>query len=382
MLVPPRGIFAAGKFDQYKRDIPYATLAQAFQTLVRQILVKSEAEVDHWRHAFLEALGPNGQLMINLIPEVEFVIGKQPPVVELPPQEARGRFQLVFRRFLGAFARPEHPLALFLDDLQWLDTATLELLERLITDRDVRNVLFIGAYRDNDVSSAHPLMQTLTAIRTDGAKVQEIALAPLGLDDVARLVSDSLRCDRVTATPLTQLVQEKTGGNPFFAIQFLSALAEDGLLRFDLDAARWIWDLDRIRARDYATNVAELMVGKLQRLSDRTQAALQQLACIGNVAEIATLSVVFGQSEEEIHASLLEAVRAGMVLRHGGILCFSARPDSRSGVCAHPRKRARRFTPSDWPSAAAELDSGRTSRAFVRYRKPFQSGRRAADRSR
>ena len=160
LLVPPRGLFAAGKFDQYKRDVPYATLAQAFQMLVRQILVKSEAEVDHWRHALLEALGPNGQLMVNLIPEVEFVIGKQPPVVELPPQEARGRFQLVFRRFLGVFARPEHPLALFLDDLQWLDTATLELLERLITDPDVRHVLFIGAYRDNEVSSSHPLMQT------------------------------------------------------------------------------------------------------------------------------------------------------------------------------------------------------------------------------
>ena len=146
VLVPPRGLFAAGKFDQYKRDVPYATLAQAFQMLVRQILVASEAEVNHWRHALLEALGPNGQLMVNLIPEVEFVIGKQPPVAELPPQEARGRFQLVFRRFLGAFARPEHPLALFLDDLQWLDTATLELLERLITDPDVRHVLLIGAY--------------------------------------------------------------------------------------------------------------------------------------------------------------------------------------------------------------------------------------------
>src|SRR5580704_16086258 len=143
VLVPPRGIFAAGKFDQYKRDIPYATLAQAFQMLLRQILVRSEAEVDHWRQALLEALGPNGQLMVNLIPEIEFVIGKQPPVAELPPQEARGRFQLVFRRFLGAFARPELPLALFLDDLQWLDPATLELLERLITDPDVRHVLLI-----------------------------------------------------------------------------------------------------------------------------------------------------------------------------------------------------------------------------------------------
>jgi hypothetical protein len=153
VLVPPRGLFAAGKFDQYKRDVPYATLAQAFHTLVRQILVKNDAEVDHWRHTLLVAPGPNGQLMVDLIPELEFLIGKQPPVAELPPQEARGRFQLVFRRFLGAFARREHPLALFLDDLQWLDTATLELLERLITDPDVRHLLLIGAYRDNEVLS-------------------------------------------------------------------------------------------------------------------------------------------------------------------------------------------------------------------------------------
>ena len=211
---------------------------------------------------------------------------------------------------------------MFLDDLQWLDTATLELLERLITDPDVRHVLLIGAYRDNEVSSSHPLMRTLAAIRSDGARVQEIVLAPLGPDDVGRLVSDSLRCERGAAGLLAQLVQEKTGGNPFFAIQFLSALAEEGLLRFDRDAARWIWDLDRIRARDYSTNVADLMVGKLQRLSDRTQTALQQLACLGNVAEIATLSVVFGQSEEEIHASLLEAVRAGLVLRLEGSYAF------------------------------------------------------------
>jgi serine/threonine protein kinase len=183
VLVPSRGLFAAGKFDQYKRDVPYATLAQAFQMLVRQILVKSEAEVGHWRHALLEALGPNGQLIVNLITEVEFFIGKQPPVAELPPQEARGRFQLVFRRFLGAFARPEHPLALFLDDLQWLDTATLELLERLISDPDVRHVLLVGAYRDNEVSPSHPLMQALAATREAGAKMREIVLSPLGLDD-------------------------------------------------------------------------------------------------------------------------------------------------------------------------------------------------------
>jgi PAS domain S-box-containing protein len=322
VLVSPRALFAAGKFDQYKRDIPYATLAQAFQMLVRQILVKNEAEVDHWRRALLEAVGTNGQLMVSLIPEVEFVIGKQPPVAELPPQEARGRFQLVFRRFLGAFARPEHPLALFLDDLQWLDTATLDLLERLVTDRDVRHVLLIGAYRDNEVSSSHPLMRTLVAVRGAGARVQDLVLTPLGPDDVGRLVSDSLRCRWGAAAPLAKLVHEKTGGNPFFAIQFLSALAEEGLLRFDREAADWSWDLDRIRARDYSTNVADLMVGKLQRLSRTTQAALEQLACLGNVPEIAALSVVFGQSEEEIHASLLEAVRAGLVLRLEGSYAF------------------------------------------------------------
>ena len=179
VLVPPRGLFAAGKFDQYKRDVPYATLAQAFQTLVRQILVKSQAEVDRWRRALLEALGPNGQLIVNLVPEVEFIIGKQPPVAELPPQEARHRFQSVLRRFLGAFATAEHPLALFLDDLQWLDTATLEWLESLMSAPDVRHVLLIGAYRDNEVGPGHPLTRTLATIREAGAKTQELVLAPL-----------------------------------------------------------------------------------------------------------------------------------------------------------------------------------------------------------
>ena len=315
VLVPSRGLFAAGKFDQYKRDIPYATLAQAFQMLVRQILVKSEAEVDHWRHALLEVLGPNGQLLVNLIPELEFVIGKQPPVADLPPEEAQGRFQWVFRRFLSGFARPEHPLVLFLDDLQWLDTATLELLERLITDSNLRHVLLIGAYRDNEVGSSHPLMRTLAAIREAGAKTQETVLAPLGPEDVGRLVSDSLRCEREAASLMAQLVHEKTGGNPFFAIQFLTSLAEEGLLRFERNAARWTWDLGRIRAKGYSGNVVDLMVGKLRRLSDGTQTALQQLACLGNVVTIATLSVVFGQSEEEIRTAFLEAVHNGLILR-------------------------------------------------------------------
>ena len=167
-LVPPRGLFASGKFDQYKRDIPYATLGQAFQSLVRSLLTQSEEELGRWREALREALGPNGQLIVNLVPELELVIGKQPPVPDLPPQDAQNRFQMVFRRFLGVFARKEHPLALFLDDLQWLDAATLDLLEHLVTHSEVRHLLLVGAYRDNEISPSHPLLRTLDAIRKAG----------------------------------------------------------------------------------------------------------------------------------------------------------------------------------------------------------------------
>jgi predicted ATPase len=314
-LVPPRGLFASGKFDQYKRDVPYATLAQAFQMLVRQILVKSEGEVRQWRAALQEAVGPSGQLIVNVIPEVEFLVGKQPPVPDLPPQEAENRFQLVFRRFLGAFARPEHPLALFLDDLQWLDAATLELLERLITDRDVGHLMLVGAYRDNEVSSSHPLMRTLGAIRKTGLRMQEIVLAPLVLDDVGRLVADGLHCELERARPLAQLVQEKTGGNPFFAIQFFTALTEERLLTFDSVALAWRWDIDRIRAKSYTDNAVDLMADKLRRLPSPTQEALKQLACLGNFAEIATLTMLRGETEDATHAALWEAVRAGIVFR-------------------------------------------------------------------
>src|SRR5262249_37272760 len=169
VLVLPRGLFASGKFDQYKRDIPYATLAQAFQSLIRQLLGKSESELRKWREALLDALGSNGQLIVDLVPELQIIIGEQPPLPELPPQRPQKRFQLVFRRFIGVFARPEHPLALFLDDLQWLDAATLDLIEDLATQLDVQYLLLIGAYRDNEVDSTHPLMRKLDAIRKAGA---------------------------------------------------------------------------------------------------------------------------------------------------------------------------------------------------------------------
>src|SRR3981189_3537784 len=207
-LVPPRGLLASGKFDQYKRDIPYATLGQAFQSIVHSLLGQSETELRRWRDPLSEALGPNGQLIVNLVPELELVIGKQPPVADLPPQDAQNRFQMVFRRFLNVFARKEHPLALFLDDLQWLDSATLDLLEHLATHSEVRHLLLVGAYRDNEVGPSHPLLWVREAIRNAGARVQQIVLAPLGLDDVSQLVADALHCGLEHTKPLTLLVQE------------------------------------------------------------------------------------------------------------------------------------------------------------------------------
>src|SRR5712675_1086108 len=173
-LVPTRGLFASGKFDQHKRDNPYATLGQAFQSLVRSLLTQSEEELGRWRESLTEALGPNGQLIVNLVPELELVIGEQPPVADLPPRDAQNRFQMVFRRFLGVFARKEHPLALFLDDLQWLDAATLDLFEHLVTHPEVRHLLLVGAYRDNEISPSHPLLRTLEAIRAVDVRVREI----------------------------------------------------------------------------------------------------------------------------------------------------------------------------------------------------------------
>ena len=309
----PRGLFASGKFDQYKRDIPYATLAQAFQSLIRSLLGKSDAELAGWRDALREALDPNGRLMIDVVPELKLLIGEQPPVQELSPQQAQGRLQLVFRRFLGVFARPEHPLALFLDDLQWLDAATLDMLADLLTQADVQQLLVIGAYRDNEVDSAHPLMRRLDTIRKEGAFVQEIRLAPLAREDMERFIADTLSCASRRAAPLARLVHEKTAGNPFFAIQFISALAEERLLRFDHDAARWRWMLDRIHGKGYTDNVVELMVGRLTRLPVQTQAALRQLACLGNVAEITILSIVLGQSEDDVRSDLWDAVRLELV---------------------------------------------------------------------
>ena len=265
-LVSPRALFASGKFDQYKRDIPYATLVQAFRGLAGQLLVKSDAEIVPWREALVAALEPHGQLIVNLVPELELIIGKQPPLADLPPMETPNLFRRVLVKFIEVFARPEHPLVVFFDDLQWLDAATLDFVGYLMTDSGIRHLLLIGAYRDNEVEPSHPLMHTIEAIRQSGARVDDIVLSPLVLEDIEAMTADALHCNRADARPLAGLIHGKTGGNPFFAIQFLGTLEEDGLLSRDLAAGRWGWDIDSIRAQNLTDNVVHLLVGKVARL--------------------------------------------------------------------------------------------------------------------
>ena len=274
-LVPPRGLFASGKFDQYKRDIPYATLAQAFQSLVRPLLGQSEAALG--KVAGRAAGGAGPEWAAHRQPRAR--AGARDRQTAAGRRSCRRRMRRTASRWCSGASSACSPRRsirsrLFLDDLQWLDMATLDLLEHLVTHSEVRHLLLVGAYRDNEVGPAHPLMRTLEAIRSAGARVQEIVLAPLGLEDVGRLVADALHCAPARARPLAQLVQEKTGGNPFFAIQFFTALAEEGLLAFDPVAPAWQWDIERIRARNYTDNVVDLMAGKLKRLAATTQAAL------------------------------------------------------------------------------------------------------------
>src|SRR5262249_35473235 len=315
VLVPPRGLFASGKFDQLRRDIPYATLAQAFQSLLRQLLGKPEAELRKWRAELRQALAPNGALLFDLIPELDFGTGEQPAVPEAAPADAKIRFQTVLRQLIGVFARAEHPLAVFLDDLQWLDAATLELLENILVQPEAQHLLLVGAYRDNEVDAAHPLTRTLSMIRESGALVRDIVLAPLDDEDLAQWFADALHCSLERTRPLAQLVHEKTAGNPFVANQFLQELVEDDLVTFETDAGGWHWNLAPIRSRGYTDNVVDLMAGKLSRLPRGTQEALKDLACLGNRAETSTLAMVHEVSDEQLHSDLWEALRQELLVR-------------------------------------------------------------------
>ena len=271
--------------------------------------------------------------------ELALIIGEQPPVPDLSPQDRQTRFKLVFRRLLGVFARPEHPLALFLDDLQWLDAATLELIEHLVTEPEVRHLMLVGAYRDNEVDPAHPLMSTLAKIRKVGGRVEEVVLTPLVTEDIGQLIAEIrfTASEKLLSRSRSWCMRRPTAIRSSQFSSFM-ALAEEGLLAFDHGAGAWTWDLPHIRTKGFTDNVADLMAAKLSGLPDATQEALGQLACLGNVAQIATMTLVHGKSEQKVHEGLWEAVRAGLVFRLGDSYALPWRQDPGGGLCAHFRR--------------------------------------------
>jgi predicted ATPase/transcriptional regulator with GAF, ATPase, and Fis domain len=318
-IVRRRGYFISGKFDQVARGTPFGALIQAFRGLVRQLLTESEEQLAAWRIRLAAMLGGQGSALVEVIPEIELIIGAQPPLPSVGPVEALNRFQFVFQNFVGALARPEHPLVVFLDDLQWADAATLSLLGPLLTSPGVQSLFLLGAYRDNEVDAAHPLMRvirTLEAIETGesaGNLVGRLLLRPLGLPDLMSFVADTLHCEPAEAAPLASLVWEKTGGNPFFAIQFLMTLRQDGFLKFDYERGCWTYRIDEITSAEMTDNVIDLMTQKIQRLSSKSQHVLTLASCIGNSFELQTLAVVSEQSPESAANDLKEPIQEGLI---------------------------------------------------------------------
>ena len=316
-----RGYFISGKFDQFQRDIPYSAIVSAFSNLVRQLLTETEASLAQWRERILAAFGVNGQVVIDVIPEVELIVGKQPEVPELAAAEAQNRFNLVFQNFIRVFTQPEHPLVMFIDDLQWADIASLKLIKLLMSAPDSQFLFFIGAYRDNEVNPVHPLMLTINELRETGVTVESIYLSPLDLFHVNQLISDTLKCSPDKTILLAELVLSKTGGNPFFIQEFLKSLYSEKLIKFDFisltkgeNQGKWQWDLEQIKAQSITDNVVELMAGKIQQLSASTQRVLQLAAAIGNQFDLETLAIVYEKSQRETAANLQEAIANHLIL--------------------------------------------------------------------
>jgi len=306
------GYFIAGKFDQYQGDIPFA-LTQAFQDLTQQILGESASSIEQWRQDIQAAVGMNGQIILEVLPQIELILGTQPAVPTLPPTEQQTRFREVFRQFTAVFCRKGHPLVLFLDDVQWIDSASLKLIEYLITHEDTRYLLLIVAYRDNEVGPNHPLRTTIAALRTSGVSVVDLEIRPLAATQMNRLVSDTLHLEASTCEPLTRLIFQRAGGNPFFFIQFFHSLHREALLERTANASAWTWDLHQIEARDLSDNVVDLMVRKLRRLAPETQAVLQVAAYLGNKFDLTSLAQACGKSEADVEAHLAAAVREDLI---------------------------------------------------------------------
>ncbi|HEX2572342.1 MAG TPA: AAA family ATPase [Polyangia bacterium] len=309
-----KGFFVAGKFEQYERNLPYAPIVEAFRALIHQLLCESQAQITCWRDKLLQALGPSCGVLIEVIPPLELITGPLPPPPPLPPGDTHFRFMRAIREFLRVFAQPEHPLVLFLDDLQWSDSASLDFIKSLTTSDKVPHLFIIGAYRDNEVGEGHPLALVLKDIEI----AAYLRLSPLGLPDVTRMIADTFRVAGSRAEGLAVLVHGKTGGNPFFLGELFKALHAEDLVYFQHETGTWEWDVERIRTRDITDNVVELLIGKLHRLAPETQALLKWAACVGNRFDLNTLMIICDRQVHQVPAALMPALSEGFVLPLSG----------------------------------------------------------------
>lgn len=311
-IVRQRGYFSKGKFDQFNRNIPLSAFVQALRSLIGQVLSESDAQVQAWKTKILRAIGDSGQVLIEVIPELEQMIGQQPIAPELSGSAAQNRFNLLFQKFIQVFTTAEHPLVIFLDDLQWADSASLQLLTLLMNDSDY--LLMLGAYRDNEVSRAHPFMLTVENLKKTAIVVQTITLSPLAFADTNRLIAETLNCPAELAQPLSQLVERKTQGNPFFTTQFLKALHEEGNIYFNQNQGYWECDIAQVSAVAHTDNVVEFMARQLQKLPAETQQVVKLAACIGNQLDLETLAIVCERSPVDVATVLWGALQEGLIL--------------------------------------------------------------------
>ena len=313
-----RGYFISGKFDQFQRNVPYSAIVSALRSLIRQLLTESETQLKGWKEKLQAAFGSNGQIIIDVIPEVELIVGKQPAVQKLGPSESQNRFNLVFQNFIRLFCTKDHPLVIFLDDLQWADSATLKLIELMMRDDEICYLFLIGAYRDNEVSPTHPTIITIDGLRSQAESerkvINQIILTPLSIDRITQLIAESLHSDRQTVKPLAELVVRKTGGNPFFVNQFLKTLAQENLLVRAIHSKQWQWNLAQIEAIGITDNVVDLMIGKLKKLPESTQQVLRLAACVGNSFDLTTLSIIHQQSAAITFEAILPALQESLLV--------------------------------------------------------------------